>query len=50
MNEIKRDLGNRKGRIAMVKLRKGKKSGKNIIRIKGIKVFFLNSYFPKIRK
>lgn len=37
MNEIKGHLGNRKGRIGIVKLKKGKKSGKNIIiRIKGI--------------
>ena len=30
MNEVKGNLGNIKERIVMVKLRKGKKSGKNV--------------------
>lgn len=50
MNEIKGDLGNRKGRIVMIKLRKGKKRGKNIIiRIKGVRVF-LKFLFSKNKK
>lgn len=50
MNEIKGELGNRKQRIVMIKLRKGKKSGKNIIiRIKGVRVFF-KFLFSKTKK